>query len=41
MQTHPYLRAYLAGILVPTLVLPMLLTVFIVTRIGMQLSIPI
>ena len=41
MNTHPYLRAYLAGILVPTLVLPMLLTVFIVTRIGMQLSIPI
>jgi len=32
---------YMAGILVPTLVLPMLLTVFIVTRIGMQLSIPI
>ena len=26
MNTHPYLRAYLAGIFVPTLVLPLLLT---------------
>ena len=24
MNTHPYLRAFLAGILVPTLVLPLL-----------------
>ena len=30
MNTHPYLRAYLAGIFVPTFVLPLLLTVFIV-----------
>ena len=25
MNTHPYLRAFMAGILVPTLVLPLLL----------------
>jgi len=36
MNTHPYLRAYLAGIFVPTLVLPLLLTVFIVVRIVLK-----
>ena len=36
MNTHPYLRAYLAGIFLPTLVLPLLLTVFIVVRIVLQ-----
>ena len=36
MNTHPYLRAYLAGVFVPTLVLPLLLTVFIVVRIVLQ-----
>ena len=41
MNTHPYLRAFLAGILVPTLVLPLLLLVFIVLRLGMQISFPI
>ncbi len=41
MKTHPYLRAYLAGIFVPTLMLPILLTVFIVARIGMQIPTPI
>ncbi len=41
MNTHPYLRAFMAGTLVPTLVLPVLLTVFIVLRIGMQVSFPI
>ena len=30
MNTHPYLRAYLAGVFVPTLILPLILTVFIV-----------
>jgi hypothetical protein len=41
MNTHPYLRAYLAGIFVPTLVLPLLLTVFIVARIVLKVPVPI
>jgi hypothetical protein len=41
MNTHPYLRAYMAGIVVPTLVLPLLLTVFIVARIVIQVPTPI
>lgn len=41
MKPHPYLRAYLAGVFVPTLVLPLLLTVFIVVRIVLQVSVPI
>jgi hypothetical protein len=41
MNTHPYLRAFMAGILVPTLVLPLLLIVFIVLRFGMQITFPI
>jgi len=41
MNTHPYLRAYLAGIFAPTLVLPMLLTVFIVVRIVLRSPVPI
>jgi hypothetical protein len=41
MNTHPYLRAYVAGIFVPTLVLPLLLTVFIVARIVLNVPVPI
>jgi hypothetical protein len=41
MNTHPYLRAYLAGIFVPTLVLPILLTLFIVVRLVLQVPVPI
>ena len=41
MNTHPYLRAFMAGILVPTLVLPLLLIAFIVLRFGMQITFPI
>ena len=41
MNTHPYLRAYLAGIFIPTLVLPLLLTVFIVVRIVLKVPVPI
>jgi hypothetical protein len=41
MNTHPYLRAFLAGILVPTLVLPLMLTGFIVLRLWLQISAPI
>jgi len=32
MNTHPYLRAFLAGIFVPTLVLPVMLVGFITLR---------
>ncbi|MGD0095018.1 MAG: hypothetical protein ABSB60_00890 [Terracidiphilus sp.] len=41
MNTHPYLRAYLAGIFVPTLILPILLTVFIVVRLVLRVPVPI
>jgi hypothetical protein len=41
MNTHPYLRAYLAGAFIPTLVLPLLLTVFIVVRIVLRVPVPI
>jgi hypothetical protein len=41
MNTHPYLRAYMAGVFVPTLVLPLLLAVFIVVRIVLQVPVPI
>jgi hypothetical protein len=41
MKTHPYLRAFLAGILVPTLVLPLLLVAFIILRLGLKITFPI
>ena len=41
MNTHPYLRAYAAGVFLPTLVLPLLLTVFIVARIVLRVPVPI
>jgi len=41
MNNHPYLRAYLAGIFIPTLVLPLLLAVFIVVRIVLKAQVPI
>jgi hypothetical protein len=41
MITHRYLRAYLAGIFVPTLVLPVMLTVFIVVRIVFKAPVPV
>lgn len=41
MIAHPYLRAYLAGIFIPTLVLPVILSVFIVVRLVLQVPIPI
>jgi hypothetical protein len=41
MKSHPYLRAFLAGILVPTLVLPILLIAFVILRLGMKISFPI
>lgn len=41
MNTHPYLRAYLAGVFVPTLVLPFILVGFIIVRLVLALPIPI
>jgi hypothetical protein len=41
MNTHPYLRAYMAGIVAPSFGLLVALTVFIVTRLVLQVPIPI
>jgi hypothetical protein len=41
MNTHPYLRAFLAGLFVPTLVLPLILTGFIIVRLVLQMPVPI
>jgi hypothetical protein len=41
MNTHPYLRAFLAGTFIPVLVLPLLLTVFIVARLVLHVPFPI
>ena len=41
MNTHPYLRSYMAGIIFPTLVLPLLLTAFCVARFVYQVPVPI
>jgi hypothetical protein len=41
MNTHPYLRAYMAGIFTPSLVLLVALSGFILTRLVLQVPIPI
>ena len=41
MNTHPYLRAYMAGIVVPTIVLLFLLTGFVIARFVCQVPTPI
>ena len=41
MKTHPYLRAYLAGILVPTFILPVMLAGFLTLRLGIGIQVPI
>jgi len=41
MNTHPYLRAFLAGIFFPTLLLPVMLAGFVVARLVLQLPFPI
>ena len=41
MNPHPYLRAYLAGVFVTTLILPIILTAFIVIRLVLQVPVPI
>jgi hypothetical protein len=41
MNKHPYIRAYLAGIAVPTMLMPVLLIVFVVVRFAYNVPIPI
>jgi len=41
MNTHPYIRAFLAGVFVPTLILPLLLVAFVVLRLVLQAPFPI
>src|ERR1700730_15155989 len=41
MNTHPYLRAYMAGIVVPSFGLLVALTVFVLTRLVFHVPIPI
>jgi hypothetical protein len=41
MNPHPYLRAYLAGVFVPTFILPLILAAFIVIRLVLQVPVPI
>jgi len=41
MNNHPYLRAYMAGISVPTPILLVMLTVFIIARFVFQVPVPI
>jgi hypothetical protein len=41
MKTHPFLRAYLAGIFTPTLVLPLILVVYITVRLVLNVPVPI
>jgi hypothetical protein len=41
MNTHPYLRAYMAGIVAPTLVLPLVLAAFCVARFVYRVPVPI
>jgi len=40
MNSHPYLRAFLAGAFVPTLILPLILTGFIILRLWLQVPFP-
>src|SRR5438128_12132722 len=40
MQSHPYLRAYMAGILVPTVFLLVLLTVYYLFGFRLYLEVP-
>ncbi len=41
MNTHPYLRAYMAGIFAPNLGLLVVLTIFIMTRLVLHVPIPL
>lgn len=41
MNTHPYLRAYMAGVFLPSVLLLVVLTVFVLARLVHQVPIPI
>lgn len=41
MNSHPYLRAFLAGVFVPTLILPVMLCGFVVARLVLNVPVPI
>ena len=41
MKTHPYLRAYMAGITIPTIMLIFIMIVFTIARYGFDVSISI
>jgi hypothetical protein len=41
MNTHPYLRAYMAGIVVPTIGLLLMLSAFVTVRLVLQFPVPI
>lgn len=41
MDAHPYLRAYMAGIVVPTLGLLLMLSAFVTFRLILQLPVPV
>ena len=41
MTTHPYLRAFLAGVFVPTLILPGMLLLFLIVHYAYQPSFPV
>jgi len=41
MNTHPYLRAYMAGVVVPSLVLLVVVTAYFFARFVYQIAIPI
>ncbi len=41
MQTHPYLRAYMAGIVVPTVAVALAITVFFIARYVFHVPIPV
>lgn len=41
MKTHPYLRAYMAGITVPTMLLLVAMSVFIVAHLVYKIPIPV
>ena len=41
MKIHPYLRAYVAGVFAPSLVLPLILTLYIAVRLGIGVQVPL
>ena len=41
MKIHPYIRAYIAGIFLPTLVLPLILAGYVTFRLVMGVQVPI